>query len=99
MADPEEVEIEGVSGQPITLPIANCPATGYRWELDLPDGVEQLDDGPPRDVPEAGRLGGAAGGNLRVEARAGDYVINARLARPWERDQPVRRLRIHLKVS
>jgi predicted secreted protein len=94
----EEHEVEGVAGQPVTLPIAGGPATGHRWFLDLPAGVEQIDDGPQRDPDPGAALGAAAGGYLRVVAERGEHVVAARLARPWEPDSPVRRVRIRLLV-
>jgi predicted secreted protein len=95
----EEFEVQGLSGEPITLPIALGPATGYVWSLELPSGVVRIDDAP-RPVPEgASRIGGSAGGYLQVTAPQGDYVLLARLARPWETHRPVREVRMHLHVS
>jgi len=95
---PEELEAEGVAGEPIRLPITTGPATGYEWRLELPAGVNQIED-EPGSPPEPGeRLGGAGGGHLRVTAPAGDHVVVARLARPWEPDQPIRVAWIHLHV-
>jgi predicted secreted protein len=94
----EELEAQGVAGEPITLPIAHGPATGYGWELELPPGVEQIEDEPGEELPPDVRLGGAAGGHPRVRAPAGDHVILARLVRPWEPDHPARTVRIHLHV-
>ena len=99
MAEPEEFSVEGVTGTPVTLPIATGPATGYDWEFEFPSGVERLEDGPGRDVPEANRLGGAAGGNIRVAAPPGDHVMIARLVRPWDRANAIRTVRIHLHVA
>jgi predicted secreted protein len=90
----------GRRGEPIPLPIAGGPATGYAWHLDLPAGVQRIANGPPRTVDPASALGAPSGGNLRVEAvSAGDYVITARLARPWELDRPVRVIRLNLHVA
>ena len=80
------------------LPIATGPATGYRWSLELPEGVVRLDDGPQRDVASDERLGGAAGGYLRVEAPAGEHVVVARLARAWDPTDEVRAVRVRLHV-
>ncbi|HXB73475.1 MAG TPA: hypothetical protein VNY05_34875 [Candidatus Acidoferrales bacterium] len=99
MAAPEEYKVEGVSGLPITLPISTGPATGYAWEFDLPTGVRRLADAADRDAPEAGWLGGAQGGRIQVTAVPGEHVIMARLVRPWNRDLPIRTVRIHLSVS
>jgi predicted secreted protein len=95
----EYLDVEGKAGEPITLPIASGPATGHAWSLELPDGVEQIDDGPERMVDPSARLGGASGGYLRVTALHGAYIIVARLARPWEPDRPVRVVGIRLHVE
>jgi putative addiction module killer protein len=81
------------------VPIAAGPATGHDWILELPAGVEQIEDGPARPVDPSKRLGSAVGGYLRVTAPQGTYVITARLARPWERDRPVRVVEIQLRVE
>ena len=77
-------DAEGTAGEPIVLPIAAGPATGYAWRLELPQEVEQLEDGPARAVDPDRRLGGAAGGFLRVTAPRGEHVLVARLAGPWD---------------
>jgi predicted secreted protein len=98
VVEPEELDVEGAAGEPITLPITVGPATGYEWELELPAGVEQLDDEPGEEPAEHERLGGSTGAHLRVRAPAGEHVILARLARPWERDRPERVVRLRLDV-
>jgi hypothetical protein len=45
MAAIEQMVVHGKAGQPIELPIAEGPATGYSWQLELPDGVIRLADG------------------------------------------------------
>ena len=97
--DPENITLHGIAGHPIELPIAAGPATGHVWKLELPDGVERIDDGPQRPVDPLTRLGGASGGFLRVKAVKGEYLITGRLARPWEPDKPVRVVQIHLQVD
>jgi predicted secreted protein len=97
--DSENITLRGIAGNPIDLPIAAGPATGHVWSMDLPSGVERIDDGPKRSVDPLTRLGGAIGGNLRVKAAKGEHLIVARLARPWEPDKPVRVVRIHLQVD
>jgi predicted secreted protein len=91
--------VKGVGGQTIELPIAGGPPTGYAWRLDLPEGVEQVQEGEQRLIDPAARLGGASGGFLRVRAPAGQYLIEARLARPWQLDQPIRVVQINLEVA
>ena len=99
MADhSEDLDVEGKAGEPITLPIAGGPATGYAWSLELPKGVERIEDGPERSVDPSKRLGGASGGYLRVTAPPGDHMITARLARPWDPNHPARVVVIHLHV-
>jgi|AmaraimetFIIA100_FD_contig_51_12401991_length_482_multi_4_in_0_out_0_2 predicted secreted protein len=97
---PEEMNVSGKRGEAIVLPIATGPATGHSWRLELPAGVQRIADGPARAVSPANSVGSGTGGNIRVEAaEAGNYVIEARLARPWELDRPVRVVRINLHVS
>ncbi len=98
MAEPEELQADGVAGEPIRLPIAHGPATGYAWELELPTGVERIEDEPGEEPPADARLGGSAGGRLRVRAPSGQHVILARLVRPWEPDRPARTVLIRLNV-
>ncbi len=86
MAAVEEIVVHGKAGQPIELPIAEGPATGYSSQLELPDGVIRLEDGPPREAPEGKHLGAAIGGAIRVQAPKGRFALTARLARPWGGD-------------
>lgn len=79
----ETMIVHGKAGQPIELPISHGPATGYTWQLELPDGVTRLEDGPPRPAPPGKNLGAAMGGVIRVEAQTGRFVVSARLVRPW----------------
>jgi hypothetical protein len=95
----EHMDVRGMANEPIALPIAAGPATGYTWSLDVPNGVERIEDGPQRTVDPAVRLGAATGGCLRVTAPPGDYLLTARLARPWENDRPVRVVSIRLRVE
>lgn len=91
------VVIEGKAGVPIMLNLRRGPATGHEWLLSLPDGVQQIEDRAPAAM--AHQLGDAAGGGVQVQARRpGRYRINARLARPWEPDQPVKTVEIDLLV-
>lgn len=96
---PEYMDVEGKAGEAIALPIAGGPATGHAWRLELPEGVKRIEDSPERPLDPAVRLGGATGGFLQVTAPSGDYVIVARLARPWEPDNPVRIVNIRLHVA
>lgn len=93
-----DLELDGVAGEPVTLPIGGGPVTGYRWELTLPDGVTRVDDAPwTRADPTPGAGSGA---RIRVVAAdPGEYVVLARLVRPWEPDRPARELRIALHVG
>jgi predicted secreted protein len=94
----EEYDVDGQAGDPIPLPIAPGPPTGHTWQLDLPEGVVRVEDGPPREVPAEHWAGAAVGGNLQVTAPAGEHEVTARLVRPWEPDQPVRVAKIRLHV-
>ena len=98
MSTAEEFDVDGASGQPIRLPIGPGPATGYQWQLDLPEGVSRIEDTPPEPVESAQRLGASGGGYMQVRAPAGEHEIVARLARPWQPDQPVRTVRMRLHV-
>ena len=95
----EYLDVDGKAGEAIALPIAAGPATGHSWRLDLPAGVERIDDAPGRSLDPSVRLGGAEGGYLQVKAPRGEYVILARLARPWEPDNPIRVVTIRLHVT
>jgi len=95
----EYFDIEGKAGEAIALPIAGGPATGYAWRLELPAGVKQIEDSPERPVDPSVRLGAATGGYLQVTAPRGEYVVSAKLARPWESGNPVRVVTIRLHVA
>lgn len=99
MEPSEYLDVKGTAGEAITLPIATGPATGHVWKLELPEGVERIEDGPERPVEPAERLGGASGGHLRIRAPRGVHTIIARLARPWEPDRPTRVVRIRVDVQ
>jgi predicted secreted protein len=93
----EELEADGLAAEPIELPIGGGAATGYKWTLELPPGVERIEDGAEREVDPAVRLGSGTGAHLRVKAVKGEHVVVARLARPWEPTRPIRvvRLSVH----
>jgi len=98
-ADAEKLNARGTAGEPIELPIAHGPATGYSWKLELPDGVERIEDGPQKSIDPVTRLGAAVGGAIRVMARKGEHRIHARLVRPWQPDNPARVVEIALTVE
>ncbi|TRW15182.1 protease inhibitor I42 family protein [Glacieibacterium frigidum] len=91
--------MRGQAGTAIDLPVADGPATGYSWVLDLPPGVTRAPDGPRTPAPPGQELGGGSGGALRVAAPAGRYHIVARLARPWQPDAPIATREIDLIVE
>src|SRR5262249_30716482 len=97
-AEAEKLNVHGVEGEAIELPIAHGPVTGYSWKLDLPDGVERINDGPPKSN-EPARPGEAVRGAIRVKARKGEHRIHARLVRPWQPDKPARAVDIALTVE
>lgn len=99
MGSTEEFNVEGKAGEPIPLPISRGPATGYSWMLKLPDGVRATDDEPSRPAESTTRLGASGGQRMRVIAEPGDFIIEGRLARPWQSDSPIRTVTIHLRVS
>jgi predicted secreted protein len=81
------------------LPITSGPATGHAWRLDFPEGVKRVEDSPERPLDPSVRLGGASAGYLQVIAPRGEHVITARLARPWEPDNPARVVIIRLNIA
>ena len=98
-ADPERLNVHGTEGEAIELPIAHGPATGYSWQLDLPEGVERVEDGPRRSTDPPNRPGAAAGGAVRVKAGKGTHHIHARLVRSWQPEKPSRVVDIALTVE
>ena len=96
---PEEFEVAGVAGEPITLPITIGPATGYDWHLELPDGVARLDDTSGRARDPSTRLGDAGGAHIQITAPSGDHLVVARLERPWSPDEPIRVVWIRVRVE
>jgi len=99
MEEIDPVIVMGVSGQAVELPVADGPATGYSWMLDLPPGVVRIDDASAQPTNLARSLGASASGALRVLAPKGTYRITARLVRPWEQDKPVQTMRIDLVIE
>ena len=97
--EPEEFEVAGVAGEPTTLPITTGPATGYEWHLELPAGVARVDDTSGRALDPSTRLGGAEGAHLQIIAPSGDHMVVARLVRPWAPDEPIRLVRICVRVE
>ena len=96
----EDFELQGTASHPVALPIGPGPATGYRWALTLPAGIQRLEDGAGPEVPPANQLGGASGGAIQVVAAApGDYTIEGRLARPWDPEDVARTVRIRLHIQ
>lgn len=96
----EEFELQGKAGQPVALPIGPGPATGYTWTLNMPAGLQQLDNAAGPEVPAANQLGGAVAGAMRVVAASpGDYTIEGRLARPWDPEDVARTVRIRLHIQ
>ncbi len=88
--------IRGSGGEPIVLPLTVGAATGYRWQLDLPPGVQRLDD-EPVDAPV--RPGADPGAHLRVQAEPGEYTVGAKLIRPWEPDKVAKSATFRLAVD
>ena len=39
-----EVEVHGLLGEPVALPLGPVGDAAYAWSLELPEGVEQADD-------------------------------------------------------
>ena len=75
--------MNGRPGTAIRLPLADGPPTGYRWVLDLPDGVVLL---------------GQGGFHVQA-ATPGRYDIKAKLCRPWQADQAIQTIHMVLVVS
>src|SRR3954464_8556026 len=98
-AEVEKHNVHGTAGEPIDLPLPQGPVTGHSWTLDLPEGVERIDDGPPKRVDPPARPGATVQGAIRVKARRGEYRITAKLARSWQPDDPAKIVEITLKVD
>ncbi|MGI4756029.1 MAG: protease inhibitor I42 family protein [Janthinobacterium lividum] len=94
-----EVVVHGIAGKPVELPLAAGPPTGYVWTLDLPSGVRQIEDAPGNAVKPEEHLGSSTGGTFRVVAESGHYRITARLARPWDKSDPIRSVVIDLLIK
>lgn len=93
--DLQVLEVSGLAGEEITLPIGGGMA-GYDWQLDCPPGVEPVGETVARPPS---RLGDPTASNLLVRAsEPGVYAVTARLARPWE-DTAIRTVRVRLTVS
>jgi predicted secreted protein len=92
------IAVAGRAGEAIALPLTQPAATGYSWLLDLPAGLTRVGDAAGIPPMPGVALGSSAGGALRVEGVAGTYRIEARLARPWERDQPIQMVTIDLVI-
>lgn len=91
--------VAGVAGEPIELPLAIGPATGYSWQLDLPEGVCRIADSQGVPAERGRELGSGRGALIRVQADAGSYLITAVLARPWDPEHPIARRQIRLEVG
>lgn len=91
--------VHGSPALPIELPITQGPPTGYVWSLELPSGVTRVGDGPARPPQPGAHLGASPGNHLRVTAAKGHYRITARLARPWQPDNPAQVVVIDLVVE
>jgi predicted secreted protein len=99
MAYVETLHSEGVVDKTITLPLGNGPATGYGWILTLPDEVYRVEDSPGTAAPQNERLGSAEGGSIQVVVKKpGEYVIYAKLVRPWSVDEAISEKKIHLTI-
>ncbi len=95
----KSLSVTGRAGEAVTLPLTQPAATGYGWILDLPPGLVRVSDSPGTPPPPGRALGSPAGGAIQVEGAAGTYRIEARLARPWERDQPIQAVTIDLLIT
>ncbi|HKT01665.1 MAG TPA: protease inhibitor I42 family protein [Rugosimonospora sp.] len=71
-------------------------STGYRWELEpLPPGAEQVGD---RMEAAASAPPGAAGLRVFAVRFSGGGTVSARLRRPWEQVEPVRRFSVRVSA-
>lgn len=85
-------------GDDVVLRLEENRTTGFRWNLDLPDGVALVDDG--FEAPSPGRPG--QGGVHRFRLRAtgpGEYRVAAGLRRSWGGGDPQRTMEFPLRVS
>lgn len=50
----QEVEVHGVVGEPVTLPLGLPTDPAYAWSLELPEGVEETGEGSAVRAARAG---------------------------------------------
>nr|WP_277349605.1 protease inhibitor I42 family protein [Planosporangium thailandense] len=69
------------SGDTLEVVLPQNASTGYRWELELADGLTVVED---RHLPPSPERPGAAGCRLFVLRVHEPGILRARLRRPWE---------------
>jgi len=99
MAEINPIVVMGVAGKVVDLPVAQGPATGYSWVLDLPPGVVRVEDAPAKQSDHGKLLGASASGSMRVVAPKGNFRLTARLVRPWEPANPAATMLIDLVIG
>lgn len=95
MDEQAQPDVEAMTGEPFTLPLAAGAATGAEWRLDLPAGL--------RSAGETDASPSAIAGDpvdslpLVVADTAGTYQVTARLIRPWD-GSVLRTVNVHVTV-
>lgn len=75
------------AGGTFVIEVDANPTTGYLWELDLPQGLELVEQRLEPPATTAMGAGGKETYTLRAD-RPGEYVVRLKLRRPWE-SQPI----------
>lgn len=84
----------------ISIPLTENPTTGYRWEIDYLEGLELVKNYFAPDWPFAPPGTGGTRWFVFKADETGNYLVNCKLRRPWEKDkEPVKTQQILLKVK
>jgi inhibitor of cysteine peptidase len=85
-------------GDDVVVRLEENRTTGFRWNLDLPDGVALVDDA--FEAPSPGRPGQGGVHCFRLRAAGpGQYRLAAGLRRSWGDGDPQRTVEFPIRVS
>jgi predicted secreted protein len=84
-------EIRAVQGETFDVTLQGVSGSGFRWELDLPQGASPVVlAGEEVDRPDPSRVGGSATPRFSFEAvEPGELELRFVYRRPWESDPPL----------